>query len=306
MSLNLHLLRLFTVVARHGSFSRAAEALHISQPAISKGVREFELQVGERLLERGRAGIRPTTAGQALLRHASALFAAERAAEEELAAMRGLTRGSLSIGASTTIGTYLLPPLLGAFHRAHPGIDLRLRNANTSGVTELLLARELDIALVEGPVEDSGILVSAWRTDRMVVVATLHHRLAGRVVEPAALAEELFIMREPGSGTRDVVAAALAEHGIRPSAVLEVGSTETIKQVVAAGLGIAIVSAATVVDQLALGTLVTLDVPGFVVGRTLTRLCLHGRTPSAAAAAFDALLDETSNGSTPLCSPRPI
>src|SRR4051812_9190192 len=99
MSLNLHLLRLFAAVAKHGSFSRAAEALHISQPAVSKGVREFEAQVGGRLLERGPSGVTLTEAGQALMRHAAMLFGAERAAEKELAALRGLTRGSLSVGA---------------------------------------------------------------------------------------------------------------------------------------------------------------------------------------------------------------
>lgn len=291
MALNLHLLRLFAAVAEHGGFSRAAEALCISQPAVSRGVREFEAQVEGRLLERGPGGVTLTEAGTVLLRHAAALFAAERAAEEDLAALRGLTRGSLSVGASTTVGTYLLPPLLGAFHRAHPGVELRLRNANTAGVAELLLARALDVALVEGPVERPGILVRPWRADRMILIAAPGHRLAGTASEVGRLAEETVIVREPGSGTRDVMWAALTAHGVRPRATLEVGSTETIKQVVAAGLGIALVSAATAVDQLALGTLVTLDVRGFAVSRTLTRLSLPDRQPSAAAAAFDALLD---------------
>ena len=292
MPLNLHLLRLFAAVARHNSFSRAAEALHISQPAVSKGVREFELQVGERLLERGPAGVVPTGAGQMLLRHATLLFAAERAAEEDLAALRGLARGSLSIGASTTIGTYLLPPLLGRFHQAHPGVVLRLRNANTAAVAELLLARELDVALVEGPVDHPGLLIRPWRQDRLILIAAPGHALAqAPATGPEALAGETFILREPGSGTRDVAWAALNAHGLHPSATLEVGSTETIKQVVAAGLGVALVSAATAVDQLRLGTLVEVPVPGFQVSRTLTRLSLPDRQPSAAAAAFDALLD---------------
>ena len=105
MSLNLHLLRLFTTVVRTGSFSRAADALHISQPAISKGVRDFELQVGCRLLDRTPKGVRPTREGKALVRHAETLFAAERAAEDELLSLRNLDSGSLRIGASTTIAT---------------------------------------------------------------------------------------------------------------------------------------------------------------------------------------------------------
>lgn len=292
MPLNLHLLRLFATVAHHHSFSRAADALHISQPAVSKGVREFELQVGGRLLERGPAGVVPTEAGHILLRHATTLFAAERAAEEDLAALRGLARGSLSIGASTTIGTYLLPPLLGRFHLAHPGVELRLRNANTAGIADLLLARELDVALVEGPVDHPGLLVRPWRQDRLILIAAPTHALAlAPATGPHVLAAETFILREPGSGTRDVARAALDAHGLHPRATLEVGSTETIKQVVAAGLGVALVSAATAVDQLRLGTLVAVPVPGFQVSRTLTRLSLPDRQPSAAAAAFDTLLD---------------
>src|SRR6202000_2288529 len=120
MSLNLHLLRLFTTVVQTGSFSRAAESLHISQPAISKGVRDFELQVGCRLLDRTSKGVRPTREGQALVRHAETLFAAERAAEEELLSLRSLDTGTLRIGASTTIATYMIAEHLAAFHRAHP------------------------------------------------------------------------------------------------------------------------------------------------------------------------------------------
>src|SRR5262249_27348128 len=136
MSLNLHLLRLFAAVARTGSFSRAAEVLHISQPAISKGVRDFELQVGCRLLDRTPKGVRPTAEGRALAHHAEALFAAERAAEDELQALRGLDSGSLRIGASTTIATYMIPAYLGIFHRAYPGIDLHLVSANTSDIVD--------------------------------------------------------------------------------------------------------------------------------------------------------------------------
>jgi DNA-binding transcriptional LysR family regulator len=297
MSMNLHLLRLFAAVARHQSFSRAAEALHLSQPAVSKGVRDFEAQVGSRLLERGAGGVSLTEAGTLLMRHAQSLFAAERAAEEELAALRGLRRGTLSIGASTTVATYQLPPILGAFHKRHPAIELRLTSANTRAIADLLIARELDVALVEGPVEEPGIEIVPWQEEEMVLIAAPDHRLA-RVAAPIAkralapeLAQEIVIVREPGSGTRDVALAALDTHRIVPRQILEVGSTEAIKQIVAGGLGVAIVSAAAAADQIALGKLVTVRAEGFAVRRMLTRLRLPARQPSAPAAAFDALLD---------------
>ncbi|MDB5360778.1 MAG: LysR family transcriptional regulator [Rhodospirillales bacterium] len=296
MALNLHLFRLFAAVARHGSFSRAADALHLSQPSVSKGVRDFEAQVGSRLLERrGAGGVTLTEAGGLLMRHAAALFAAERAAEEELAALRGLARGTLAVGASTTVATYHLPPILGAFHKRYPEVELRLTSANTREIAELLSARELDIALVEGPVDEPGIEARPWREEEMVLIAAPDHRLA-RATAPVstdALAEEIVIVREPGSGTRDVALAALEAHRIVPRSILEVGSTEAIKQIVAGGLGIAIVSAAAAADQIALGKLTVLRAQGFAVRRTLTRLHLPARQPSAPAAAFDALLDRS-------------
>jgi DNA-binding transcriptional LysR family regulator len=171
MSLNLHLLRLFATVVRTGSFSRAADVLHISQPAISKGVRDFELQVGCRLLDRTPKGVRPTREGQALARHAETLFAAERAAEDELLSLRNLDSGSLRIGASTTIATYMISDYLGALHRKHPGIDLHLVIANTRDIADLMLAHDVEIALVEGPVEDAELESLAWRTDVMSLIS---------------------------------------------------------------------------------------------------------------------------------------
>ena len=292
MALNLHMLRLFASVGSHRSFSRAAEALHISQPAVSRGVREFEAQVGVRLLERGVGGVALTEAGAMLLRHAGAVFGAERAAEEDLAALRGLSAGSLAVGASTTIATWYLPPLLAAFRQAHPAVVLRLHSGNTGAIADLLVARELDVALVEGPVAHAGIEVRPWRSERMVVIASPAHGLAGKPVSVSDLRSDTMIIREPGSGTRDAVIAAMAEHGLVPRAVLEAGSTEMIKQMVVAGLGIALVSEAAVRWQVQLGRLVTLDVRGFAVARALSRLSVPDRQPSPAAAAFERLVGQ--------------
>ncbi len=291
--MNLHALRLFASVAQHRSFSRAADALRISQPAVSKAVREFELQIGERLLERrGPDGVTPTPVGARLLDHAARLFAAEAAAEEELADLRGLRTGSLAVGASTTIATYLLPPILGIFHRRHPNVTLTLATANTADIVARLLARSLDIALVEGPVSDSQIVATAWRPDAMALIAAPTHRLALQgYATPADLADEIMLLREPGSGTREVVLEALSRAGIVPARLVEVGGTETEKQMVASGFGVAIVSAATASDQIALGHLAVVPIRGFSLTRTLWRLDLVGRQPSGAAKAFGVLLD---------------
>jgi DNA-binding transcriptional LysR family regulator len=292
MTLNLHLLRLFAAVADRQGFSRAAQSLHVSQPAVSKGVRQLEAQVGARLLERTPGGVSLTEAGAMLADHARAIFAVERAAEEELAALRGLARGSLHVGASTTIATYLLPPVLSAFYARHPDVTLRVTSANTRAIAELLVARELDVALVEGPVQDPRIREHAWRKDELIVIAAPTHAWATRrsAITVRMMARELLIVREPGSGTRDVAMAALAEHGVTPERTLQVDSTEAIKQTVAAGLGIAVVSRAATGDQLALGRLKKLTVRGLRLERRLTRLTLPGRRDSAAAARFTELI----------------
>ena len=293
MTLPLHHLRLFHAVAERRGFSRAAEALHISQPAVSKAVRELEGQVGTPLLERGPGGVRLTEAGAALAARATELFAVERAAEEELRALRGLAGGSLRVGASTTVATYYLPPLLAAFHASHPGVTLALTSANTQAVLELLARREIEVALVEGPVDDPGFAVTPWHVEPMLFVAAPTHRLARRrrAIAAAELSEEIFVVREPGSGTREVVERALAQAGIVPRRTLEVGSTEAIKQVVAAGLGVAMVAEAAAADQIALGRLTVLAVGGGGHLRVLSRVAVPGRRPSPPAAAFDRLLD---------------
>jgi DNA-binding transcriptional LysR family regulator len=292
MSLNLHLLRLFATVVRAGSFSRAADLLHISQPAISKGVRDFELQVGCRLLDRTSKGVRPTREGQALARHAETLFAAERVAEDELRALRSLDSGFLRIGASTTIATYMIPQHLGIFHRAYPGIDLHVISANTSDIADLMLAHEIDIALVEGPVENESLVSLPWRTDVMrLIVSSDHHFVsAPSPIDCNLLENEILIVREPGSGTREVVAQALTAKSIEPRRTLEIGSTEAIKQAVAAGVGVAIVSIAAVQDQLQLGRLKAIPMRGVDIERTLWQLKSPGRLDVPAVNAFERII----------------
>jgi DNA-binding transcriptional LysR family regulator len=292
MSLNLHLLRLFTTVVKAGSFSRAADTLHISQPAISKGVRDFELQVGCRLLDRTPRGVRPTREGQALIRHAEALFAAERAAEDELQSLRSLDSGSLRIGASTTIATYMIADYLGLFHRTYPGIELHLVSANTRDVAELMAAHEIEIALVEGPVESDELVSHPWRTDVMSLIVNPQHRFArsNAPIQASALNDEILIVREPGSGTREIVAQALAAQGVEPARTLEIGSTEAIKQAVAAGLGTSIISTAAIADQLGLGRLKVVKMQDLRIERTLWQLKMPGRIDIPVAAAFERLL----------------
>jgi DNA-binding transcriptional LysR family regulator len=287
MTLNLHHLRVFAAVAEQRGFSRAAAALRLSQPAVSKAVSQLEREVGVPLVERAGRASRLTVAGERLAARARELLGVEAAAEEELRALRGLEAGILRVGASTTIATYMLPPILARFHEAYPAITQRVVSANTRAITRALLERRLDVALVEGPVEHPRIEVLHWREDELLLIAPPGHPLASRRrVRAVELESERFIVRERGSGTREVAERALAKSGVRHAAALQLGSTEAVKQAVAAGLGLAIVSRSAAADQIALGSIVPVSLRDISLGRTLTELRLVGRMPSAAAAAF--------------------
>jgi DNA-binding transcriptional LysR family regulator len=291
MAINLNALRIFAAVADAGGFTKASELLHLSQPAVSKAVQTLERDLAMPLLERGPRAIRLTDAGTALFARARELFAVERMAEEELRTLRGLEGGRVRIGASTTIATYLLPPVLADFRTRHPAVKLGLVSANTRAIAALVLERRVEVALVEGPVADARLELRRWRADELVVIVPSGHRLARRrSVQLAQLAAEPFIVRERGSGTRDVAERAFAAHGIHPPIVLTLSSTEAIKQAVAAGLGLAVVSRAAASDQIALGHLAALRIGGFEMRRDLTELRLRGRTLGAPAEAFAKLL----------------
>lgn len=290
MALNLHFVRVFTAVAEAQSFSKAAEQLYMSQPAVSQAVRELEGQVGLVLLDRTARPIAPTEAGAVLLAHARRLFADERAAERALDQLRGLGAGSLAIGASSTIGIYLLPPVIAGFHRRYPAVKLLLDIGNTQQIVERLRTATIDIAFVEGPVEGDDLVITPWREDELVVVAPPEHPLAqqGPVALGLLLAEP-FVLRESGSGTREVIELALRSRGLTLTVSLELGSTEAIKRAVVAGMGLAIVSLAAVATELRAGQLVRLEIPELSLDRQLTRLNVVGRPLSPALKTF---LDE--------------
>ncbi len=291
MALNLTLLRSFALVAEAGSVSGAAQSAFISQPALSKAVRELENQLGMPLLERGARGVTPTEAGAALLEYARAIFRLEREAEDALRALKSLDGATLRIGASTTLATYVLPPILARFRAEYPGVRFSLARDNTAGIEALLLDFELDIALVEGPPRDPKIEKQFWRDEELVLICAPSHPLAAQPsVSLAALKTCAWLVRERGSGTREVVASALQKWGLPPQNAQEIGGAETLKQAVAANLGIAIVPRESAADQLALGKLVSPSLRNFSLHRPFYLLHLPNRPRSPAARAFEAFL----------------
>lgn len=290
MALNLNSLRLFTAVAEQGGFSAASRSLRVSQPAVSKAVRQLEGDLGAQLLLRSARGVTLTEQGGELLAHARVIFGEERAAEDALAAMRGLTRGSLRIGSSLTLASHFVPPILGAFHARHPAIELTLVARNTRGVLESLLANSVELGVVEGPIRHPRVEVSPWVEDTLVAVVAPGHPLTRiRPLRAARLVQELFLIREEGAGTRDVVLAALRNRRLTPSRLFEVSDNEALKQLAAAGVGFAILSRMAVRAEVARGELAELAVADLALRRTLTFLRIRGRRPSPAADEFRAL-----------------
>ncbi len=289
--MNLHLLRIFHTVGEHASFSRAAEHLGISQPAVSKALRELEDQLDVVLIERGSRIVSLTEAGKVLFEYAGGIFAMERAALEALQAYSNLERGRLRIGASMTVAGYWLPGYVADFSQAHPGIALSLTSANTQAIAERLLACEIDIALVEGPVDDERIESRPWRDETLLIVAPPDSDLArAGTVSAADLSAVTWVVREHGSGTREVMNRWLDRLGIVPARTLEAGSTEAVIQTVAAGGGVSMVPRVSSADQIALGKVATLTLPGVQLTRQLYRLRLPRRPLSPAALAFEAMI----------------
>ena len=293
--MNINHLAIFHAVAEEGGMSRAAERLCISQPAVSKQVQELEAALGVTLLDRLPRGVRLTDAGETLAGYARRLFAVEAEAARAMREVKGLAQGRLTIGASLTIGDYLLPAVLGEYHRKFPGIALSLEIANTRVIQKKLLESALDVGLTEGFAggfaEDAALTAEVFGEDELVAVVSPDHTLLKQsAVTAAQFCAEPVLLREPGSGTREVAERALARLGIAVTPALSLGSTEAIKRSVAAGLGVTILSRLALDLELKMGLLRLLPLSDLTITRPLHVVRERGRSESAAVQAFLALV----------------
>lgn len=289
--MNLHHLAVFHAVVEAGSVSRAAEALSVSQPAVSKQVRELERSLGVTLLDRLPRGVAPTAAGRLLADHARRLFAVEAEAERAVAELKGLRRGSLTVGASTTIAGYLLPAAFARFGRGHPDIDLALHVANTADVLRRLVEGGFDLGFTEGSADaleaEPAVESRVFAHDELVAVLAADHPLAaGRAVDLEEVLEVPLVMREAGSGTRAVLERALVGRNLEATLAMSLGSTEAVMGAVAAGAGAAFISRLAASGGAAAGRLAILPIRDWSLQRPLHLLWLCGRELSRAAEAF--------------------
>jgi len=260
-------LQVFYTVARLLSFTKAAETLHMTQPAVTFQVRQLEDHFDTRLFDRTHNRVALTEAGRKAYEYAEEIFSLYAEMENTVKELTGDVSGALTLGASTTIAEYMLPALLQGFTVEFPDINLRLKVSNTEGIVSMVENSMIDLGVVEGPVANKNLLVEVCRVDQLAVVVPPSHEIATR--EAISLEEVMnypFICREEGSGTREVIMDHMVELGLDRNNLnvsLELGSPESIKGAVEAGMGISIASVATLEKELKLGTLVAvpLDPP---------------------------------------------
>lgn len=266
----VHQLRIFKAVADHRSFSRAAEALHLSQPAVSHQIKTLADAVQLPLFEEIGRRIHLTAAGILLYDNASRILTDFESAGLAVDELHGLRRGVLRLSGDTTVGIYVLPDLLGAFKQVHPEVEMRLDVGNRQHVYQRLLANETDFAVVGRPWPRPAIplTVRPFLPNELIAVASPQHPLArARQISVKRLAAEPFIVRELGSGTRETAEEALRRSGRPVYTVMELSSNGAIKRAVARGLGITIISRYAVSLELRLRLLVELPVVGFPLRR---------------------------------------
>ncbi len=272
------ILRTFYVLVKKGSFSKTAEEICITQPAVSIHIKSLEEYYGVGLFDKVDKRYVLTEAGNILYHYAERFFNLMDETKRSLSEFADLHRGSLSLGASSNIGVYILPCLLGNFKNNFPKIVIRVSIGNTKLIEQKILSNELDIGLVEAQIRSSEIVIEPWRDERLIVVTSPSHPFAKlKKIKPSQLIDEPFIVGEGGSGTGRVLAEKLPSIANNLKVFLELGSTEAVKRAVEEGLGISIVGESTVCRELKSGSLKEIQIDGVELKKQFNLAYLKGK-----------------------------
>ncbi|MFP4474123.1 MAG: selenium metabolism-associated LysR family transcriptional regulator [Desulfatibacillaceae bacterium] len=288
--MDLWQLHIFRNVVEHGSFSRAARAVHLSQPTVSSHIKYLEEYFGTRLLDRLGREVTPTPGGRILYDHAKRLLALRDQTENAMAEYQGLIRGTLLVGASTIPGGYVLPPVVGAFAKKHPEVRVTLMIADTRGTTNAVMEGRVEAGIVGAVASDSRLVHEKLTDDIIQLVLHPDNPLARRgKVAWEELVGEPFILREGGSGTRRTVERILSEAGRSIAdlkVVAEMGSNEAVREAVRTGIGAALMSIRAVAGDVAAGNLVATGIVGLDFSRSFYLVTHRHRTVSPLCAVF--------------------
>ena len=303
MDVDLLHLKTLAEIARHRSFSRAAETLHLSQPAVSHHIRNLERALSVRVLERlGKRAVL-TKAGELLLDHARRIFDELDAAGQGIQRLRGVVSGRVRIGTGATASIYVLPPLLRQIRREHPDIELVVVTGNAPEIAAGVARSELDVGVVTLPVPEGRFDVTPFWDDALVAIAPANRAWRRHTVMTAAeLAEHPLILYERGGSIRRVIDEWFRRSDVRPRVAMELGNAEALKELVGAGLGLSISSAITVAADVRRGALVALPLAP-PLRRQVGVIRRRGRTASPAAgvvlAALERFQDRRGPGARP-------
>ncbi|WP_434750346.1 selenium metabolism-associated LysR family transcriptional regulator [Paenibacillus amylolyticus] len=288
--MNFHQLHIFYTVAEKGSFSAAAQALHMTQPAVTMQIQSLEDYFGTKLLHRSTKKIELSEAGRTLLPHAKRSVELIRQTDEAMSAFTEKLQGRLQLGASLTIGEYVLPRMLGPFARQYPDISIVMKVMNTTQIMDEILKHQLNFGLIEAPVNHPDMIVEPVMQDELKLIVPAGHDLAGRgKVNLEEVMNYPFVLREQGSGTRQVMEDQLQKKKIDPSdmnVVMELGSTGAVKSAVEAGVGITMLSPSSVQHELALGLVHIVDIRGLEFKRQFYAIHLKSSLLPLSAVAF--------------------
>ena len=286
MHVTLRQLAIFQAVAEQLSFTRAAEVLHLSQPAVSMQIRQLEENVGLPLFEQLGRKVYLTEAGEELNDYSKAISRQLQEAEEVLNALKGITAGRLRVAVASTANVFAAR-MLAAFARQHPGVSVSLDATNRERLLRQLDANEADLVIMGRPPEGLDVEADAFMDNPLVVIAAPDHPLVGEeCVSMERLAQETFVVRERGSGTRTAMESFFSKHQVTLKTGMELGGNESLKQVVAAGLGLAMVSAHTIDLELEAGQLAVLDVEDLPLMRHWYIVQRRGKRLAPIAKAF--------------------
>jgi LysR family transcriptional regulator, low CO2-responsive transcriptional regulator len=286
LHLTLRQLKVFESAARHLNFTRAAEELFLTQPAVSMQVKQLEESLGVALFEQLGKRVHLTEAGQEVLTYARTVTQQLDELESVLNSLKGLSGGKLRISVATT-ANYFIPTLLGTFSRRYPEVTVSLDVTNREILLQQLSENTVDLVIMGQPPAEADVEAESFMENPLVIVAPPEHPLAGEKKIPLKrLQDEIFLVREPGSGTRSAMERFFAEREIHLKTGMEVGSNEAIKQSVQAGLGLGLLSRATIEQELELDRLVVLDVAEFPIMRHWYAVHRRGKRLSAVAEAF--------------------
>ena len=290
-TLNLHQLATFQAVAKHQSYVRAAKELHFSQPAVSAQMRQLEESLGVTLFDQIGRTTHLTQAGKELLLYCERIFTVIDEAVESMEALRSPETGHLSVGADTTVGTYVIPNLLGKFRQSFPDVEITLDVLNRATLLDALVENRIDLAIMGAVPAEIPVVIEPFAPNELVLIAPPSHHLAGcKQIPFTELAREHFLLREEGSGTRAALERIFQEAGLPLLISMHMGNNSAIKHGVIAGLGVALISRVAIDLELETQRLVILDVEGFPVIRQWRLIHLKGKSLSATAHAFKLFL----------------